>query len=413
MKRIAAFALLVLAMGAGVRADEGCSQERLKVVAEKVKAGRGELLGVSVGYGGTDTGVPVATQNLIRGFKDSLAATADAFMDCERGGAGDAKGIETRLADLLGAGAEDSVRKPAGELVVTDQGRDKIYGANLQIAARAEEHEPPLIGFKIGFDIPCGMDEMLLIYQSSGNGWRRMIRWQSDPYSQISGAFGDFFEYAVFGERRGDDWRVAVAHGKPWCSSSSSGFDLDVLRPATGAIASQQTVFHKEAAYWRDMDSTMRGEPDGFELRLNVTSLSSRSDRKVAIYHYRLHQGRLHRYQPVAENARDFLDEWIQADWNEAAEWTARNSLGSLGKEHEIIADMMNAREESSRPELSYGAVQACSGKQKMVQVELNGAPTGWFKYFQIEQGKDSFTLVSGSNAPDPKCTGPDLMGDH
>ena len=411
MKRIAAVALFVLAMSGGVRADEGCSQERVKAAAEKVKAGQGELLGVSVGYGGMDTGVPVSTQNLIRGFKDSLAAAADAFMDCERGGAGDAKGIATRLAELLGAGAGDSERKPAGDLAVTDQGRDKIYGANLQIAARAEEHEPPLIGFKIGFDIACGVDEMLLIYESSGIGWRRMVRWQSDAYSQISGAFGDFFEYAVFGERRGDDWRLAVAHGKPWCTSSSSGFDLDVLRPATGAIASQQTVFHKEAEYRRDTEPTLEAEPDGFLFRLKVTSLSQKFNERAGVYHYRLHQGQLHRYQPVAENARDFLDEWIQTDWNEAAEWTARPNLKSLAREHDILVDFVD-KLESKTPDFVYGPVQACSGKQKMVQVEFGGAPSG-FKYFQIEQGKDSFTMVSGSNAPDPKCTGPDLMGDH
>ncbi len=411
MKRIVIIALLVLAMGAAVRADETCSQERLKAAAEKVKAGQGELLGVSVGYGGMDTGVPVATQNLIRGFKDSLAAAADTFMNCERGGAGDAKGIETRLADLLGASVGDSVRKLAGALVVTDQGRDKIYGANLQIAARAEEHEPPLIGFKIGFDIPCGVDEMLLLYQSSGNGWRRLIRWQSDPYSQISGAFGDFFEFVVFGERRGDDWRLAVAHGKPWCSSSYSGFDLDVLRPATGAIASQQMVFHTETNYRRDAETTLHGEPDGFLLRLTVTSLNAKSNERAGIYHYRLHQGQIHRYQPVAENARDFLDEWIQADWNEAADWTARPNLKSLAREHDIVADFVD-KLESKTPAFVYGPVQACSGKQKMVQVEFGGVPSG-FKYFQIEQGKDSFTMVSGSNGPDPKCTGPDVMGDH
>jgi len=66
----------------------------------------------------------------------------------------------------------------------------------------------------------------------------------------------------------------------------------------------------------------------------------------------------------------------------------------------------------SKTPEFEYGPVQSCSGKRTMVQVEFGGVPSG-FKYFQIEQGKDSFTLVSGSNAPDPKCTGPDLMGEH
>ena len=184
-------------------------------------------------------------------------------MNCERGGAVDAKGIEKRLADLLGASAGDSVRKPAGDFVVTDESRDKIYGANLSIAARSEEHEPPLIGFKIGFDIPCGVDEMLLIYQSSENGWRQVIRWQSDSYSQVSGAFGDFFEYAACGQRRGDDWLLAVAHGKPWCTSSYSGFDLDVIRPG-GAIATQQTVFHKEAAYRETQSQRCAASPTGF-----------------------------------------------------------------------------------------------------------------------------------------------------
>ena len=52
MKRIAVFALLVLAMGAGVRADDACSQERVEQAAEKVKEIQGQLLAVGVPNGG-------------------------------------------------------------------------------------------------------------------------------------------------------------------------------------------------------------------------------------------------------------------------------------------------------------------------------------------------------------------------
>jgi hypothetical protein len=414
MRRSIVAGFVFLAMSAAVRADSSCSQERLKQAAEKVKTAQNELLALGVGGGGMDTSVPAGTQNQIRAFKDALAAAADAFMNCERGGTSDAKGIESRLAELLGANRADSVRKPAGDSDAADRDLDQIYGANLKLTARSEDHDPPLISFKIGFGIACGRDEMLLMYQASQNGsengWRRVIRWQSDPYKEISGAFGDFFEYVLVGPQHGDEWLVAAAHGKPWCTSNYSGFDLDVIKPG-GSIAPQHTLFHKESRYRRDAAPTMRGEPDGFLLRLNITSLSPNSNERPGVYHYRLHQGQIHRYQPVADNVRDFLDEWLQADWIEAAEWTARNNLKSLGREHEIMEGLISSSE-SKAPDISYGPVQACSGKQKLVQVELDGAPAG-FKYFQIEQSKDSFTMVSGSNSADAKCTGPDLTGDH
>ena len=74
-------------------------------------------------------------------------------------------------------------------------------------------------------------------------------------------------------------------------------------------------------------------------------ALDPDSNERPGVYHYRLHQGQIHRYQPVAENARDFLDEWIQADWNEAADWTARPNLKGLAREHDILVDFVDKLE--------------------------------------------------------------------
>lgn len=387
-------------MGIVVQADEVCSQERVGLAAGKAKDAQGRLLVVGVDAGGADVRVPVDAQNSVRALKDGVAAVADGLMNCEQGAGADAKGIESRLAELLGTNRADAERKAASDSDSAVGKVDHIYGANLKVAVRREEHDPALISIQIEFGIPCGVDEMLLMYQLDGNSWRRVIRWQSDAYREISGAFGDFFQYVVVGQR-GNNWLVAVAHGKPWCSGEASGFDLDVLRPV-GPVMQQSTVFHKEGAYRRDVAPVLRGEADGFDLRLKIESLSAENKERAGIYHYRLHQGQLHRYQPVAENARDFLDEWLAADWNEAAEWTARQNLRALAREHDIVVDYINQLE-SKTPEFIYGPGQECSGRQKMVQVKFDGLPSG-YNYFQIEQEKDEFTMVSGSEGPDPKC---------
>ena len=401
--------LFFLAMALPVRAGEVCSQERVKRAAEQVKLVQAQLLAVKVGEDGTDWSVKDETQKRIRALKDALTASMDAFMACERSDTIDARDIESRVAALLGANLPDTEQKPIPDSAAKDLELDHIFGADIKLHVRTEQHKPALVGIVTQFAIACGTDNMLLLYQWSENGWRQVLRWQSDVYSNSLKAFGDFFEYAVFGEQRGDDWFVAAAHGKPSCTSSWSAFDLDVIR-AQNAKTSQSVIFHKEAGYRRDVQPKMNEEADGFELRLKVSTLDANSNERAGVYHYRLHQGQLHRYQPVAFNARDFLDEWLQADWMEATEWTARADLGSLGKEHDIIAEIIQQHGSS---EFHYGAVRACAGRKKLVQVELDGAPTGWFGYFQIEQDKDVFTLVSGSNSSDPKCAGPDLMARH
>jgi hypothetical protein len=121
------------------------------------------------------------------------------------------------------------------------------------------------------------------------------------------------------------------------------------------------------------------------------------------------------RVQPIANNGRDFVDEWLQSPWAEAQQWTSPAKLDQLKPTHENIASLQIA-DSKEPPELTYGPVRSCSDSHSHFQVGLILDWTTAQKpirqdrlYFQIQQGYNSFTMLSSSNSPDLKCTGPDI----
>jgi hypothetical protein len=88
-----------------------------------------------------------------------------------------------------------------------------------------------------------GSDSMLLVYELQNGAWKQALRWQSPPLKSISAAFGDFFVSALLRAPHAGGpggWRVAVAHGTPWCQSRLSAFEIDLLSPGAGASSPKQ-----------------------------------------------------------------------------------------------------------------------------------------------------------------------------
>jgi hypothetical protein len=56
--------------------------------------------------------------------------------------------------------------------------------------------EQKLIAVKAGFDIACGSDTMLLVFAPEGDSWKEVLRWQSQPYKTVAGAF-EAFDYGI------------------------------------------------------------------------------------------------------------------------------------------------------------------------------------------------------------------------
>jgi len=387
-----------------------CKQD-LQAAVRQVKAQQGVLLAYKLSDE-MDESVPAPLQAKIRSFKESFAALADTTAACA-GNNAEAKALESDLVRRLDA------NKPIKQAVYDPKKPpqlDHIYGDELEVNVSSPVSPANLLLVEFGFGIECGQDSMLLGYEFADGRWQRVLRWQSGDYDEINGAFGDFFKYVLISQPAPRGWVIAVAHGMPWCTSRYSGFDLDLIQPET-AGEQQKVLQHLKEGYVRfEIEPSMKRVPEGFQLRLQAAMLDSNFMTRIGIYRYKLEGDKLKRVQPVANNGRDFVDEWLQVPWSDAQRWSATSDLTELEQIHQQIQSERSGDGENW-PMIEYGAVRGCSDSPTHFQVEMtedrsmNKPPRpNSTVYFQIEEGKNSFTMLSASMAKDPRCKGVNIM---
>jgi hypothetical protein len=403
--------LLLLALPAALAAQP-CTKPGWNPLAPPVMVAQAQLLNVKL-QDAMDEAVPAPLQAQILALKDALAGYTLGQLECVAANAG-ATSVETMLAGPLSANQPEVQR-------TSDPNQppplDHIYGSNIRVTVTRPANEPQLLLVEFSLGIACGFDSMLLAYEQSGGAWQQVLRWQSPAYDSIGDAFGDFFDYEVLPQAGTKNWLIAVAHGTPWCTSNMSAFDVDLLQPSADQT-SQQALFHRKLYYRRDTDSVMKAEPGGFELRMTGESIDPNTIMRPVIYRFELQGSQLIRVQPIAMNGRDFVDEWLESPWDDASRWSAAAGSAPLQQIHEKIAALRNT---DDSPLLTFGPVRGCTDAKAHYQVELDeewvddkgnsrpGSPT----YFQIEEGKDSFTMLSAAANTDPRCTSPDIMAKH
>ncbi|MGC1462638.1 MAG: hypothetical protein WA802_10580 [Terracidiphilus sp.] len=402
--------LLLLALPIALDAQP-CVPPDLTGPAEQVRSIQSQLLAVKL-RDEMDEGVPAALRSRIQAFKDAFAALADTAIQCAPANA-NPKALGTTLVKLLDA------NKPEVHEVYDPKKPpqlDHIYGDGLQVKVTAPANVPHLLFIEFNFGIACGFDSVLLGYEANSGAWERILRWQAPAYDSVDAAFGDFFEYQPLPQAGPKSWLIAVAHGHPWCTSNMSAFDVDLLQPATVG-APEKTLFHRKFYYRRDTDPVMKAKPLGFELRMTGESIDGSIVMRPVIYRFQQQGNALIRVQPIAMNGRDFVDEWIQSPWTDASSWSAASELVQLERVHAPFA-ARNDSHAKEFPSAAFGAVRGCNDAGAHYQVEAdldwtdqNGnSRDGGTVYFQIEEGKNSFTMLSASSQPDQHCKGPDIM---
>jgi hypothetical protein len=412
--RPALFASLVIYAATPVAIlAQTCAQTDLRPFIQRVQAAQSQLRAHK-----GEVSVSEPLQGKIHLMKDALAALADAAMKCAPGTLNE-KALEGSFVKPLDANKpvvmeEYDPNKP-------DQ-FDDIYGNSIDVKVTRPAEQPQILFVDFHFEIQCGFDSLLLAYEFRDGSWHRILRWESPAYDEIGGAFGDFFDYLVFPQTDSKNLFVAVAHGHPWCSSNMSAFDLDILQPVRDGTP-QQVLFHKKAIYSRanyPIFHKMKAKPDGFELRLEAYSMDMNIVFRPVIYSYRVSNNQFVRVQPIAMNGRDFVDEWLQSEWSESKNWSSLAAVAKLEAAHKKIKSLRDSSLGAKEwPNFTYGPVRPCSDSASHFQVELD---KGWWveekkdwrpdtpTFFQIQEGKNSFTMLSASDKHDPHCTGHDIM---
>jgi hypothetical protein len=370
--------------------------------------------------GEMDTAVPVEARDQLTQLKDALSCAADAIL-AHAGPSIDPVELQNRMADSLNANLPESTENKA---VSSDDHRtDETsgpYGQGLRVRVRRPPNVATLLEVEFSVDVTCGDDHMLLIYGLHDGAWKRQIRWQAPPLEKVSDAFGDFFLSAALSTPGGGDSRprVVVAHGMPWCTSRFSGFGIDILSPAPDSDL-PKVLWHTERGYDRsDFTPKLKSSGDTFEFRVNASSMDIESFERRVIYRYRVDERQdVRRIEPIATNARGFVEEWLFAPWPESQSFSAQEASSVLQLVHEQFTPPVKSDTEFVTH--SYGPVRSCNAPGAF-QVQINstlfpGKPGGESQplpshYFHVREIEDGYLMVSAPTEPDPACRGANLM---
>ena len=388
------------------RAQQHCSEPALAAAAARVHTLQDQLKTIR---GDASGDVPAAARDGLTQLKDALTNAADTALACAAPSVNPTN-LQNKLSIALNALPAELDRKGSG-----------LFGDEL-IADVSRPGNAGLLRINFSMNIPCGYDSILLLYALLDHEWRRLLRWQSPPLRDDSEAFGDFFVSGVLsGPEGGSDPLVVVAHGRPWCMSRHSRFAIDVLAPT--ADPDRPTIlWHTARRYnrWGPEFVKFRISADTFELRVNdwLTTGDNLFLHEV-VYRYRLGQhGDVIRIQPIATNARGFVEEWLSAPWSESLGFSDSDAAAALQSVH----DQLTSHSKNGIVSHGHGPVRACT-TPKTFQVRIDsdldkatrGKPGGATerlptRYFHVRETGDGYLMLSAPTEPDPACKGGNLM---
>jgi hypothetical protein len=384
------FGVILLGFLAGTAsAGPRCSPERVESAGRAVKAARETLAAVPVGD--MDTGVDAAAQRGIEALKDRLHDFIRAVMACAP-----ASDTPAALNALLATRGAPVKPRTLHDIADFKDG----HGQDLTYAAAAIPGHPGMIGIVATFGIECGDDSILTLYQRRGGRWRELIARRSKPYKDVAGAL-DGVEYVVSRPDADGHWYLAVMTGTAWCTSAWRGLRFELTRPGRDADRPKVLLSRSVGAYigYDDL-GVMHANPRSFDLRTDGSIRDVDILVRKHVYHYAIAGDRVRRIQPVALNARDFVDEWIDRPWSQ--------SKSLSGPEPGLAAAHSALRRERDRrgaTGLHFLAVRRCARSGAEVEVDSDGAEP----WFLRVVGKNPFRLAATGRHRSAGCRGPDI----
>lgn len=384
---------LLLLLFATTAAAQTCTPNATQQAAHQALSLRQKLLAASSPQ--MDAGVPASIKPLLHEFKQVLLRTVDTALTCNNP---DPTQIEPGLVALLHANQPE---KPFVKAANQDDDKPDLgdYGDNLTLKVAPIIRQPGLYSIQLTSSISCGSDSMLLLYRRTAQGYRRELAWFNPDLNSSADAYGDLYEWSLVPGPDGSTLFAGI-HGTPYCTSRMSGFKLDLISLAT-SNSPQKHLAHEEHYYSRDSDrpTNFHETSDGFEFHVDADSLDfTQLFTRPRVYRFRTTEGRLSRIQPIADNARDFVDAWLQLPWSEAAHWTAGRQLQTF---------------HDSTKGATYGPVRACGGNLYQVQLGPGDGASSDEQpvyYVEVKRSLSAFTVMAAPTKANPACKGPNLI---
>ncbi len=245
----------------------------------------------------------------------------------------------------------------------------------------------------------CGYDDSAYIYQWSAGRWQRV--WQDEQTVYTRQKYFPQILYSVHVSAPDRDGRrlVLTLGSRPGCSVAFQPVYYGVWRIGKAVALLRRDEF----AYVGEFPPVKgRVEPDEALIEFTVGGTGYGQGHEV-LRHFKFRGNAAIQTDPIAPNPRDFVEEWLEADWGKSAAWSESAPL-------KVWHDRLHRKDGMGDfPD----PTRRCSIDPHLWQVgiRLHDVP-GETWYLVRAQAPDHFSMVSIGDQPDPDCSEKASPGD-
>jgi hypothetical protein len=237
-------------------------------------------------------------------------------------------------------------------LLAPEQKYDLEYGYVRDVEVTRPAEYPEALKVVVGATVPCGVDDVVYIYDYSTGFRRRVLEspGHRDHDETVSGVYfaGD-----------ADNRLILTLRYAVQCASAWNGLSYDLYR-LTPASAEVVPILVGEHGYY-GYEYELRLKADDLLLELKDRSIDGGLHSRTHILHYRIGPDTAERVDPVALQPQDFVDEWLTRPWEEMKSRSALSAQDQLEKWHKLASRFGE-----------FDKVQPCSEKPDHLQVAVN-----------------------------------------
>ncbi len=345
------------------------------------------------------TNVPEASRPLLVELKHELRDVILATVNSPEGRAASPDELTSKaLARLASEGV--AVEEEAEEVDGTqlDALLERPYRIS-DVRIEQPSGHPELLAVRTTLGLTCSDDTSLYLLERAAGRWRLVIAIEKNDYEDVSGA-ACAFEYAVSPPDERGSWYVVAVDLHCWCTSNWQGLRYAVLRVGASPYEPRVLLSGDEGIFL-GVDPppfTLATESASFSLRVEaMQSLDTGILVREHVLRYDVQGDSVRRVPPLATRPEDFLDEWINLTWDEAARWVDGGALERARRWH--------ARFETRAIEPSEILfIQPCPARPGETQIGLETSKGKL--YFTIRERDGSFFVQHVGTARLQGCPG-------
>jgi hypothetical protein len=248
--------------------------------------------------------------------------------------------------------------------------------------------------------ISCGYDESVYLYSWNGAKWQRIWVHEQNTYTEKEYLPQTIHSFRISQPDKDGDRLVLSLGSRPSCSGAFKPVFYRVWRMnASNEIA---PLLLDRSEMVADGYPPIKGQVTADNVFIEFTAGGTGyGESHKAARHFEIRDGRLIQVNPIATIPRDFVEEWLSAQWSQSA---ALSESAALGEWHAKL------HREDGMGDYPDPALRCSEPDLWQIGTRLHDSPKTYY-LIRWRQPFD-FMMAGVSDTPYPNCTIPDPSGD-